>query len=154
LHRFDLNFGSSSLSELPRKLLAEFLEEPSPLAVECTTLDKHYEKHDIVFDFVKVDAEGAEPLIFSGAQDFLRRCTLDSTIFAVEFNPQAMRGLGRDGAQFLDHLLHSGFIVWQLSEKGALRQLTNPGELDSWCNAELILSRNVDAVKRQGPSVI
>lgn len=154
LNRFDLNFGSSSLSELPEKLLAEFLEEPSPQAVESTTLDKHYGRHDIVFDFVKVDAEGAEPLIFSGAQDFLCSCTRDSTIFAVEFNPQAMQGLGRNGAQFLDHLLQSGFLVWQLSEKGDLRHLTNPGELDTWCNTELILSRNVNAVKTQGSSVM
>jgi len=154
LHRFDLNFGSSSLSELPEKLLAEFLEEPTPQAVESTTLDKHYGKHEIVFDFIKVDAEGAEPLIFSGAQDFLCSCTRDSTIFAVEFNPQAMQGLGRNGAQFLDHLLQSGFFVWQLSEKGDLCRLTDSGQLDTWCNAELILSRNVDAVKGQGSSVM
>ena len=63
-------------------------------------------KTRIVFDFVKVDAEGAEPLIFAGAQDFLCSCTRDSTIFAVEFNPQAIQGLGHDRTQFLDHLLN------------------------------------------------
>lgn len=147
LHRFDHNFGSSSLSELPEKLLAEFCEEPSRRSVECTTLDKYYQDRDIVFDFVKVDAEGAEPLIFSGAQDFLCRCTRDTTIFAVEFNPQAIKGLGQDGTQFLDRLLQSRFFVWQLSDKGELRRVTHPGELDTWCNAELILSRTIDAVK-------
>jgi FkbM family methyltransferase len=147
LHRFEHNFGSSSLSELPEHLLTEFCEEPSLQSVECTTLDEHYRDRDVVFDFVKIDAEGAEPLIFLGAQDFLRRCTRDTTIFAVEFNPQAMKGLGKDGRQFLDRLLQSGFFVWQLSERGELRQLSDPGGLDTWCNAELILSRNIDALK-------
>jgi len=147
LHRFDHNFGSSSLSELPEKLLAEFCEEPSLQSVECTTLDTYYRNRDIVFDFVKVDAEGAEPLIFSGAQDFLCRCTHNTTIFAVEFNPQAIKGLGQDGTQFVDRLLQSGFFVWQLSDKGEMRRVADPGELDTWCNAELILSRTIDAVK-------
>ena len=146
LHRFDHNFGSSSLSELPEKLLAEFCEEPSLRSVECTTLDNYYRNRDIVFDFVKVDAEGAEPLIFSGAQDFLGRCTHDATIFAVEFNPQAIKGLGQDGTQFVDLLLQSGFFVWQLSDKGELRRVTGPAQLDTWCNAELILSRSNGAV--------
>jgi hypothetical protein len=47
----------------------------------------------------------------------------------------------------VEGLLGSGFFVWQLSENGALRHITHHGELDTWCNAELILSRNIDAVK-------
>ncbi len=131
--------------------------ELSPLAVSDTdgpgtTLDEHYRNRDIVFDFVRIGVAGAEPLIFAGARDFLRRCTRDTTIFAVEFKPQAIQGLGRDPMQFLDQLLQTGFLVWQLSEKGELRHLTHPQELDRRCNAELILSRNIEAVQRKSSS--
>jgi hypothetical protein len=127
--------------------------ELSPLAVSDaagtgTTLDQHYRNRDIVFDFVRIDGGGAEPLIFAGAQDFLRRCTGDSTIFAVQFKSQAIQGLGHDPMEFLDHL-QTGFFVWQLSEKGELRRLTPREELDRLCNAQLILSRNIEAVQRQ-----
>jgi hypothetical protein len=119
-----------------------------------TTLDQHYRDRDIVFDFVRFEADGAEPSIFAGAQDFLRRCTGDTTIFAVQFKPQAIQSFGRDPMQFLDHLLQSGFFVWQLSEKGERRRLTRPDELDRLCNAQLILSRNIEAVQRQSPSTV
>lgn len=152
LNKFEYNFGSSSLSELPEMLLKEFCEEPSQQPVKCATLDNYYRNRDIVFDFIKIDAEGAEPLIFSGAQDFLCRCTRDSTIFAVEFNPQAIEGLGQNGKQFIDHLLQTGFFIWQLSEKGELQRVICPDELDTRCNAELILSRKIDALKAQAPS--
>jgi hypothetical protein len=133
--------------------------ELSPLAVSeadggGTTLDKHYRDRDIVFDFVRIDAQGAEPLVFAGAEDFLRRRTHASTIFAVEFNPPAIQGFGQDPNQFLDHLLQTGFFVWQLSEKGELRHLTLHEDLDKQCNAELILSRDIESVQRRSPSTV
>ena len=135
------------------------LSELSPLAVSeadgrGTTLDKHYRDRDIVFDFVRIDAQGAEPLIFAGAGDFLRRGTHATTIFAVEFKPQAIQSLGHDPMQFLDHLLQTGFFVWQLSEKGEIRHLTRHEDLSRQCNAELILSRDIESVQRRSPSTV
>jgi hypothetical protein len=131
--------------------------ELSPLTVSeadgrGTTLDKHYRDRDIVFDFVRIVAQGAEPSVFACAEDFLRRCTHAATTFAVEFKPQAIRGLGHDPVQFLDRLRQTGFFVWQLSEKGELRHLTRHEELDRQCNAELILSRNIESMREQSPS--
>jgi hypothetical protein len=126
--------------------------ELSPLAVSDTvvpgtTLDEHYRNRELVFDFIKIDAHGAEPSIFAGAQDFLRRCTTASAIFAVQFRP------GNDAIQFVDGLLQTGFYAWQLSQKGDLRRLTSPGDLDRGCNTELILSRNAEALRRDSPSI-
>src|SRR5205085_4830364 len=39
LHTFEYNFGSSTLSNLPQKLLTEFNEKPSAETVRCTSLD-------------------------------------------------------------------------------------------------------------------
>jgi hypothetical protein len=130
-----------------------------PLAVSeadgpGTSLDKHYRDRDIVFDFVRIDAQGAEPSVFAGAEDFLRRCTHTSTLFALEFKPQAMRGFGHDSVQFLDRLRQSGYSVWQLSEKGELRQLTRHEDLNRQCNAELILSRDTESAQRKSPSTV
>jgi hypothetical protein len=126
--------------------------ELSPLSVSDaagpgTTLDRHYRNRDIVFDFIKIDAQGVEPSIFAGAREFLRRCTTDSTIFAVQ-------RLGQDAMQFVEVLLQTGFFVWQLSEKGELRRLAGSGDLETGCNAELILSRTIEAVQRTSSSTV
>lgn len=147
LHTFEHNLGGATLSDLPEQLLAEFYEEPTAQTVQCTTLDKYYSGDDIRFDFIKMDAEGAEPLIFSGACDFLSRCTHDRTIFVVEYNPQAMKGLARDGRTFVAQLLEAGYFVSEISAEGKLSRVTVPDALDTWCNAELILTRKMDAFK-------
>jgi len=132
--------------------------ELSPLAVSDadgqTTLDKHYRDRDIVFDFVRIDAQGAEPMVFAGAEDFLDRCTHATTIFATEFKPQAIQSLGHDPKKLLDHLLQTGFFVWQLSEKGELRHLTRHEDLNGQCNAELIFSRDIEAVQKHSTSLV
>jgi hypothetical protein len=130
-----------------------------PLAVSeangpGTSLDEHYRDREIVFDFVRIDAQGAEPLVIAGAEDFLRRCTHTSTLFAIKFKPRAIQSFGHDPAQFLDHLLQTGFSVWQLSEKGELRHLTRPEVLNWQCNAELILSRDIESVRKRSPSTV
>lgn len=147
LHSFQHNFGSSSLSDLPQPLLAEFMEQSTAQAVQCTTLDGYYSGRDILFDIIKIDAEGAEPLIFSGADEFLSRCTHDGTIFLVEFNPQAIKGLGHDGREFVSQLIHRGYFVWQLSPNGTVSSVAAPEALDRWCNAELILTRKAGSLE-------
>jgi hypothetical protein len=159
VHAFEPEPAAFSLLEINCSLNHfRHLCELSPLAMSDadargTTLDEHYRNRDIVFDFVRIDADGAEPSIFAGAQDFLRRCTDDTTIFAVEFKPQAILGLGHDPMRFLDHL-QAGFFVWQLSEKSERRRLTRPEELDRLCNAQLILSRSIEAVHGKSPSTV
>src|SRR5205085_2405908 len=74
LYQFEHNFASATLSKLPPKLLAEFNEQPSVTRVPCVSLDSYYSGRGIVFDFIKMDAEGAEPLIFEGGRSFLDRC--------------------------------------------------------------------------------
>jgi hypothetical protein len=132
--------------------------ELSPLDVSTadgpgTSLDKYYRDRDIAFDFVRIDAQGAEPLVIAGAVDFLRRCTHSSTLFAVEFKPRAIQSFGHEPAQFLDHL-QTGFSVWQLSEKAELRHLTRPEVLNGQCNAQLIFSRDIESVRRRSPSTV
>ncbi|HTM47034.1 MAG TPA: FkbM family methyltransferase [Bryobacteraceae bacterium] len=142
LHTFEHNFGSSTLSTLPEKLLAEFNEKPTAEPVSCTTLDSHYAGREITFDFIKMDAEGAEPLIFAGSSAFLERCTTPETIYAIEYNPQAILGLKRDPGDFIGHLLALGFQVGKRQLSGVLQPIRDPSELDEWCNCELVLSRN------------
>jgi FkbM family methyltransferase len=141
LHTFEYNFGSSTLSNLPQKLLTEFNEKPSAETVRCTSLDNFYQGRDIVFDFIKIDAEGAEPLIFAGSRSFLERCITPNTIFAIEYNPQAITGLSMDPTDFI-HLLTSEFHVWKRQPSGEVTKVNCPSDLDDWCNSELVLSRN------------
>lgn len=64
--RPDLGYAASSLFEL------QDMEDKTELrTVECVTLDDFCTEHGVRPSFIKVDVEGAEPLVFAGAERLL-----------------------------------------------------------------------------------
>ena len=140
-HVFNQNPGNSTLSTLPDQLLNEWKERPTELQVACTTLDDFYAGENLQFDFIKIDAEGAEPLIFEGGPNFLQHRIRPTTLIAMEYNPPAIQGLQRDPKQFAQSLFDAGFRVWRIVDTEHLQPVASPDELDGWCITELLLSR-------------
>jgi len=139
---FAKNPGGSTLSELPETLLEEWRERPTPVEVRCTRLDDYYAGKDLQFDFIKIDAEGAEPLIFEGGADFFQNRIKPQTIIAMEFNPPAITGLKRDPKVFAQHLFDLGFKLWRIVNEDDLQPVHSPADLDAWCITELLMSRS------------
>lgn len=139
---FSKNPGGSTLSQLPETLLEEWRERPTPVEVRCTRLDDYYAGKDLQFDFIKIDAEGAEPLIFEGGADFFQNRIKPETIIAMEFNPPAITGLKRDPKVFAQHLFDIGFKLWRIVNEDDLQPVNSPAELDAWCITELLMSRS------------
>ena len=140
-HVFNKNPGNSTLSTLPDQLLNEWRERPTEVQVPCTTLDDFYAGENLQFDFIKIDAEGAEPLIFEGGPNFLQHRIKPTTLIAMEYNPPAIQGLQRDPKKFAQSLFAAGFRLWRIVDTEHLQPVASPEELDNWCISELLLSR-------------
>ena len=140
-HVFTNNPGGSTLSTLPEQLLQEWRERPVEIEVSCTTLDDAYAGETLQFDFIKMDAEGAEPLIFEGGMNFFQNRIKPTTVIAMEFNPPAMQGLEREPKVFARSLFEAGFKLWRIVNGGDFQPVASPEDLDPWCITELLLSR-------------
>jgi hypothetical protein len=80
-------------------------------------------------DFVKVDVEGAERMVFAGARGMLDRA--DAPIVLFEVNQRAAEGFGlnrSDAMKFLGSLPKPRFRFWRIENDASLSE-TAPTEL-------------------------
>ncbi|GGH27484.1 methyltransferase, FkbM family [Cribrihabitans marinus] len=76
---------------------------------------------DRKFDVVKIDAEGAEPLIYKGARDIL--LAMPQVEIFMEFAPDFFREQ-MSGAEFLDMLEADGFRISIVTHQGEIQSAT------------------------------
>lgn len=76
-------------------------QKKGEIEVETVTLDDFYENAGGAIHFIKVDAQGAEGLIFEGMNKIL---TLPNLKMLIEFWPAGLRALGTDPLKFLNRL--------------------------------------------------
>jgi FkbM family methyltransferase len=80
-------------------LNAGYTAETGVVEVPCVSVDAFCAEHGIPrVDFVKVDTEGAEPLVLRGMSETLRRNPQIQLL--VEFNPRALRAGGVEPDEF------------------------------------------------------
>jgi FkbM family methyltransferase len=100
------NFGAHNLST--RSPDAKFVN------IDTVSLDEFFSNYQGRIDVLKIDAEGAEELIFDGMSQLLRRHP--NLILFTEFHPRAMEGLGSSPERYIEKLSAHGFRVLQLLE--------------------------------------
>lgn len=76
--------------------------------IECTTLDAYASKLEII-DFMKVDVEGAELMVFKGSTKILERTDAPMIMFECNVN-------GDEVANFLSHYGYN-FFLWDADNK-------------------------------------
>ncbi len=101
LHRNRRNLGNHTLFVTDRQNA-----EADPIAVDAVRLDDAVEG---AADFVKIDAEGSEPLIFRGMRGLMARSP--KLTILTEFNLIALKAAGFAPRDFLRELGEYGFTV-------------------------------------------
>lgn len=83
------------------------------IEVDMQTLDDFFQDY-VALDVIKIDAEGAEPLIFSGMTSIIRSNKKLKII--TEFNPKRLRLLGSSPEEYFNMLSGYGFLIHSLND--------------------------------------
>jgi FkbM family methyltransferase len=137
LHRLDQRQGDSSIFDFSDEQLAFAGDRVTKLEVPATSLDAFFEKDDPI-DLIRMDVEGAEPLVFDGMRHILERNPRIQIM--LEFFPERIQRSGRQPAKFLESIKGMGFRIQTVGSRGRLQEL--PIEiLAERLLSELFLSR-------------
>lgn len=101
-------------------ILPGVLDGATTATVRATTVDRYLAAHGIArLDLVKVDIQGAEPIVLDGMGDTLRR---DRPVLFLEFYPHGIRKAGRDPLAMLRTLESHGYRLAHVDQMtGAVR---------------------------------
>jgi len=126
LHLDRDNFGGHSLSGKNMPVTVNSVD------VETTTLDHFVENEPGIdrVDLIKIDAQGAEGLIFEGAERTLRENDLG---IMMEFWPFGLENVGTDPMELLERLGSFGFEINTIEDSGGLKRYRNLSEPIETC---------------------
>ncbi len=92
-------------------------------------------------DVVKIDAEGAEPVILRGMQQLIRRSP--SIKIFIEFAPVHLVRAKEDPQAFLDELREQGFTIEEVCEPGGTLRTPTDEELRNCFSVNLMLRKTL-----------
>ena len=133
---FHRHMGASSLIA-SQGAADEYHDNITRVTVPSTTLDAACSDWPHI-NFIKIDAEGAEPLVLAGAKALLARSP-DVEIL-LEFGPAFWPSV-EDARAFLEGVQQDGFRIRRLGPEGTSDPVAIPDLLDPTKLAELVLSR-------------
>jgi FkbM family methyltransferase len=120
-----------------------FGDEGERIEVPTISLDEVLSAEPRV-DLVKIDAEGAEPLILRGMRSIIDRSP--GIRILMEFAPVHLRRAGVDPCGFLDEIASMGFAVRRIHDESGAPMETTRNELVA------AFSANVELVRRSSDS--
>ena len=112
--------GDSSIFDFSDDQLTFPGDRVKKLDVPATSLDSFFDNEERI-DLIRIDAEGAEPLVFDGMRRILERNPHISIL--IELFPERIRRSGLDPAEFLKSIAEMGFRIQTVGPKGRLQQL-------------------------------
>ena len=130
--------GSGSMLSFTDEFVAMFHDSKTVIRMPAITLDEYWHDHGRPIDFIKIDAEGSEPLIFDGMQRILAQSHLT---MVCEFAKPFFAGSSRSAQSFLDRLLGYGFTMQRIAESGDIAAVSPDELLASDSGVELLLTK-------------
>jgi FkbM family methyltransferase len=111
--------GSTSIAQVPPEILRAYGEPDSPsLKVVCRPVDSLLPQFDGRIDVIKIDVEGAEPLVFRGAKETLERNP--NVKIVMEWLPAQIQAAGFDPGEFLGELEALGLAAAVVGPQGPI----------------------------------
>ena len=120
LHQLDQRQIDSSLFDFSDDQLRFAGDSVTKVEVPSTSLDAFFDRDEPI-DLIRMDVEGAEPLVFDGMRRILER-NLRIKIM-LEFHPERIERSGRQPVQFLETIKAIGFRIQTVGTRGRLQQL-------------------------------
>ncbi|SFV34159.1 FkbM family methyltransferase [Hyphomicrobium facile] len=128
------NIGSSGIFVTPESAAA-FNDSVRVLSVNAVTLDSYFPAGTKI-DFIKIDAEGAEPFVLKGATRLLRENPHIQIM--MEFAPAMITGAYGSIEKFYDELKAYGFTIFRIEHDSSLAQASLE-ELSATSHCDVVL---------------
>ena len=132
------NFLGSSSLFVNEDQLQNYREKVRKIDVIGIKLDSHFRLGEKV-DFIKIDAEGAEPFILRGAVRTLR--DNPSLKVMLEFSPEIIKGAYGSVKDFYREILGLGFAIYKIEHDSTLTILTSEAAANTQ-HCDVILKRS------------
>jgi FkbM family methyltransferase len=118
------NLGGHSLSEAN-------VDKDTSIMIEVTSLDDYFKNTDYKIDVIKVDVQGSEMEVLEGMTNIINQN--DNLKIITEFWPIGIRNSGSSPRGFLNRLVESGFLLYQI---GQYLEAVNINNLLKMCNGK------------------
>ena len=117
LFRRNTRSGNTSITPVDQGFTASMGELPvESFSVPTVRIDDLQSELNGRLDFIKIDVEGAEPLVISGASEVID--ANDNISILMEWSPGQIQAAGFDVADFLESLAERGLTPFDLDKKG------------------------------------
>ncbi len=138
MHRRITRSGNTSITK-PSDMLVQIHGEPRSEAfqVGCLRIDDLLPEFEGRIDFIKIDAEGAEPLVMRGAQKAISANPRLNII--MEWSPSQVRDAGFDVSEFVNELASMGLRCAEIAPN-ELKEMPLPELLNLEYRAGVLLA--------------
>lgn len=139
MHRRITRSGNTSITE-PCHVFVQILGEPKSEAfqVACVRVDDLLPEFDSRIDFIKIDVEGAEPLVMRGAQQAIMANPQLNII--MEWSPDQVQAAGFSVPEFVNELASMGLQAAEIGPSGPT-EIPLSGLLNLGYRAGVLLKR-------------
>jgi FkbM family methyltransferase len=83
------------------------------VSVACTSLDNYWSNQGRKIDLIKVDVEGAEKLVFQGAERLMSLPSIQAPVWLFEYSLKSYAAFGYQPNDLLQLLKRHEYKVWQ-----------------------------------------
>ena len=108
-----------------RKPSKDTPQSQNTVVVPTITLDNYCQQHNLDnVTLIKVDVEGAEKLVFQGAEHLMTLSPEQSPTWIFEYSPSAYQSFGYSANALFDLLIHHGYQIYRYSQGGTISEFT------------------------------
>ena len=134
------NMGQGHLLAEGENAAGQEVEKVPVITLDAFVAEKGIER----VDFIKMDVEGAEPMVIAGARRTIER---DMPIMMVEINPESLGEFHTTADDLIRTIISLGYDLFPVEPSGLL-PLHDASRIDPWRNAICLPKKSTTAQKK------